>query len=914
MIKPQRNPYIIGRPIDEREFFVGRESLFHFIEDNLRHGEQIILLHGQRRIGKSSIIRHIPRAIKALDLDEFVFVAFDLQDYSQQPISSILAALAQDIVDHLEQLEIENIKPPELQELEAEPYLFYTKFLHQVYEELNHKKLVLLLDEFDALNTEILESSIEDFFTFLFSIIESNNKLFIISFLGRQSADMPNLLSIFKNAPTIEIKLLNEESTYSLITQPAEGVLDYNFDAKQAIFKLSAGHPYFTQMICFAIFMRAREQDKWKVTSEDVKAVVDRAIELAEAGLAWFWDGLSDSEKVVFSAVAEAQKIAIEQGQSNPQDPLILLKDMQVTPDITLIQAVKHLVETELLDQQGRKVKIELVRHWILQRHPLRQEISELDRFEQKKNSYSYEIKTKSSNQRQIEKSKILNYYNLNKFNTYVGQPKYLPLPSYEMRKQKLDTKNRFLSKRQHRLILLVAIILGTGIGTIISISFERLSSQCLPSENKQFGIFCVADPSINISRGDRTFFLTTTNTNRDLGIAAFKKKNYIQGSELFQKAVASDRTDPEVLIYYNNARANQKGSPLTLAVSMPGDNPKSIAEEILRGVAQAQNQFNNNGGLNGKLLEIAVANDSNQPEKAKQVAQVLVKDSSILGVIGHSSSNVTQAALAEYQTANLALISPTSISNSLTGDVFFRTVPSDAKMGKRLAEYATKTLGIKKVVIFYNENNNYSKSIKETFAASFQQLGGEVQRQIDWSQTNSNFDVKSKNQLEAVVLFPCSDDISQALEVAENSHRLGLQLLGSDAFYSNTTLAQSGKVLEGIIVAVPWFREPLESKSFAQTALKQWGGAVSWRTATSYDATQAFIKTLINISPNFSRESVLQGLRQVNLSPSETSGEILKFKQDGERQSEPVLIQVKQGKFTTVSSARSGATPVKFP
>ncbi|MBD2338350.1 ABC transporter substrate-binding protein [Calothrix sp. FACHB-156] len=930
MIKPQRNPYIIGRPIDEREFFVGRESLFRFIAENLRRREKVILLHGQRRIGKSSIIRNIPQAIKAIVPDEFVFVAFDLQDYSHQPISTILAALAQEIVDHLEQLGIENIKPPEISELEADSDIFSSKFLPQVYEELCDKNLVLLLDEFDALDTELSESSIEHFFTFLYSLIQENNKLFIVSFLGRQSADMSQLLSIFKNAPITEIKLLDEESTYRLITQPAKGVLNYESDALAAIFKLSAGHPYFTQMICFAIFMRARERDIWKATAEDVEAIVDRAIELAEAGLAWFWDGLTDAEKLVFSAVAEAQKIAIEQNKVTPQDALILLKGLQVNPDGELIKAVKQLIETDILDKQGHKVKIELVRRWILQHHPLKQQIDEFAQFGQKKTKFFKEIKNIFSQHEFIENNRIEkdepHIYNDTLVHNYDELPSYKfnywAVSWHKLRTYSLKSSlmNRVEAKQyKAKSYFLSVILVGTAISTTIVVGFGiyQFSIACSHGEKKVFGILCVDDPSINISRGDRTFFLTTFNRYRDLAIEEFKNRNYTEASALFQQAVVSDRTDPEVLIYYNNVRASQKGSPLTLAVSIPGDNPKWMSQEILRGVAQAQNQFNTHDGLDGKLLQVVVANDGNEPEQAKQVSQVLIKDTSILGVIGHSSSNVTQATLSEYEKAHLAIISPTSTNNSISEKILFRTTPADTAMGKSLAEYAENSLGIKKVVIFYSEDSSYSNSLKEAFKNSFQQQGGRVQKQVDWSEleVNSNLQrqlstLKSETQAEAFVFFTSTDNISDALAVAQNANKLGIKLLGNNAFYSNSTLSKASLSLEGLIIAIPWFRETPKSQKFVQAALKQWGGYVSWRTASSYDATQAFIKAFTNISPNFSRENLLQGLRQINLSSSDTSGEPLKFTDNGERQSQPVLIQVKEGKFTLVTS---GVTPFKL-
>lgn len=70
----RENPYIIGRPIYGRDRFYGREELFDFIRDVLSEHAKVILLHGQRRIGKSSVLRQIP--IRVPLESEFFFVPF----------------------------------------------------------------------------------------------------------------------------------------------------------------------------------------------------------------------------------------------------------------------------------------------------------------------------------------------------------------------------------------------------------------------------------------------------------------------------------------------------------------------------------------------------------------------------------------------------------------------------------------------------------------------------------------------------------------------------------------------------------------------------------------------------------------------------------------------------------------------
>ncbi|MFM6279626.1 MAG: ABC transporter substrate-binding protein, partial [Dolichospermum sp.] len=170
-------------------------------------------------------------------------------------------------------------------------------------------------------------------------------------------------------------------------------------------------------------------------------------------------------------------------------------------------------------------------------------------------------------------------------------------------------------------------------------------------------------------------------------GIQAFQKGNYEQAADLFKQAIQANRNEPEVVIYYNNALARKAGSPFTLAVVVPIGKKLDSAQEILRGVAQAQNQFNDKKGFNGRLLEIVIANDDNK-KQAQQVAQQLVKDTSILGIIGHNSSDATKEALPEYEKAQLPIISPTSSSSLINSSVFFRAVYSDQDAGKKLQQY----------------------------------------------------------------------------------------------------------------------------------------------------------------------------------------------------------------------------------
>ena len=456
-----------------------------------------------------------------------------------------------------------------------------------------------------------------------------------------------------------------------------------------------------------------------------------------------------------------------------------------------------------------------------------------------------------------------------------------------------LESKIR---SNQRKLILTGAVLLlavGSGVGTYLY-NIEQ-------SKEKLF------------SQGDR-ILLPENHGNKALveGIKSFnkfvffRKNNYSEAMGFFEQAIQADVQDPESQIYFNNAQALKKSNPLTLAVVVPLDTKIKIAEEILRGVAQAQHSFNSSDGAKGRLLKIVIAKDGNEPKQAKEVAQRLIKNQSIMGVIGHNSSNVTESALLEYEKSGMATISPTSTSTSfeLKKKVFFRTVPNDQKTGKELADYASKNY--KRVVIFNNPKDSYSASITKGFQDSFKTKGGVVvEPLIDL--TTPNFDpttavlksmFEKNKQANAAVLLPNTEYISVGIGLAsaQNNVKSGtekLPLLGADSL-SNQEILKAGKAVEGLVLAVPWFPDKVKPNSinFADKAKERWGEEVSWRTATSYDATQAFIKAL-SLSEKPSRHDVLQKLKSINLAANETSGDPLHFV-NGEREGQkPVLVKV---------------------
>jgi branched-chain amino acid transport system substrate-binding protein len=451
-------------------------------------------------------------------------------------------------------------------------------------------------------------------------------------------------------------------------------------------------------------------------------------------------------------------------------------------------------------------------------------------------------------------------------------------------------------------LILLLGILGGGGyflfkdkFTTAQTQNTENVVNVANDDKNTSAVIDIPADSPERYSSGERILLRYKSNADAKNGVREFATGNYDEALKFFEKAIEGDRPNPEPQIYLNNTKARLAKSFFTMAVVVPVDNSATSAEEILRGVADAQTKFNEAGGLNGKLLEIAIANDGNDPKIAAGVAQKLSDNPKILAVVGHNSSDASEAALPMYEKNGLAMVSSTSTSPSLSGDIFFRAVISDEISGKGLAKH-TATSALKKVAIFYNPQSSYSNNLQKAFTSEFQKLGGQIVREIDMSNPNllSKDEVKSlQGQADAIILFPNKDFISVAIGILQANGQLPVEqrmkILAGNTMYDPMTITSGANAAEGLIVPVPWF----SNTSYGKKAEQRWLGQVNWRTAASYDAIRALTSTL---SDNSSRDSILKNLQSVDLVFSETSGDVLRFSSQRERLGQPILVEVTRG------------------
>jgi branched-chain amino acid transport system substrate-binding protein len=397
-------------------------------------------------------------------------------------------------------------------------------------------------------------------------------------------------------------------------------------------------------------------------------------------------------------------------------------------------------------------------------------------------------------------------------------------------------------------------------------------------------------------SAGEQRLISGKADGEKQTAIDAIASGNYPQAVSALESYLKNNRNDPEALIYLNNARIGS-GKSYAIGAAVPIGTEIDIAKEILRGVAQAQNQINAAGGINGVPLKVIIADDDNNPEIAKQIAQGFVNQTEVLGVVGHASSNATLAGSEVYEPNHLVVISPMSTSVELSGkgNYIFRTVPSDRFTGTALAKYMLDNLNKQKAAVFFNSKSNYSKSLKDVFTTTVFGEGGEIVVEYDLSDANFNVGeaVREAKERGAQILMLASDTsmLDRTLQVLQ-ANNAQLPLLGGDDIYAPQILQIAGADGLGMVLGVSWHILTNPNAEFPKTASQLWGGEINWRTAMAYDATQALIAA---IERNPTREGIQEALSASNFSADGAAGEV-RFLASGDRNKAAQLVTIKKG------------------
>lgn len=398
--KPIDNPYAPiadGGPVPlNSPMFFGREEFINSIVDSIiKSQSKQIIIYGQKRCGKSSVMLHLKEKLEATG--KTFCVLFSLGDIIQNLTeASFYYKILSSIQDELENLEFEGRTIPDIQFPNAEdfkkedidnPLNTFTKYMSRfkrvckVTEGWEEKNLVVMIDEFTYLYTEIKKEHISSSIMKQWKAVTQNEKSqFSVVLVGQDVVPSFKKEDYARNAfgviQDIRLTYLQEDPARELIEKPIldeNGESRYIGNAVSRIIEYTSRNPYYIQIFCARLVDYMNRNKSIKVTEADVNDVA-KSFVVGEQAL----------EEDKFDNLIRAGET--EDLQEFPEDEILsILRQISISSrnigycsidDINILgdrqreqEIIKHLIDREVLEQKGEnnyRIQVRLFQEWLL--------------------------------------------------------------------------------------------------------------------------------------------------------------------------------------------------------------------------------------------------------------------------------------------------------------------------------------------------------------------------------------------------------------------------------------------------------------------------------------------------------------------------------------------------------------------
>lgn len=160
--------------------------------------------------------------------------------------------------------------------------------------------------------------------------------------------------------------------------------------------------------------------------------------------------------------------------------------------------------------------------------------------------------------------------------------------------------------------------------------------------------------------------------------------------------------------------------------------------------VHMAVDEINEDGGINGKQVEVVEYDTKTDETEAASLTTRLGTRDQVTAIIGPATTGSMQAAIPSANTAQVPIMSPTATDDGVltdsNGEVHpyaWRTSFTNSFQGSALAQFANDELDAKSAVILSDNSSDYAIGLTETFKKVFD---GEIVASENFSEGETDF------------------------------------------------------------------------------------------------------------------------------------------------------------------------------
>jgi len=356
------SPYITGVPLtDQQKIFVGRTDIGAHIEGLLLDRRRPpLLLYGQRRMGKTSLLNNLGRLLPSTIVPLFVDLQGPVSQASDH--AGFLYNIARGMAASAQRHRNLDLFPLTREVLAVDPFTRFDEWLDEVERTLGRATALLTLDEFEVLDSAIAKGRFdEEAVLGLLRHLIQHRPRFKVLLAGSHTLDeLQRWASYLINVQVVHLSYLKEDEAHQLIERPVKDfALRYEPEASQRVVDLTRCHPYLVQLLCAEIVALKNEQPpaiRRLARLGDVEAAVPEAL---SHGNFFFADIQQDQ---VDAAGLALLRFVAAQGER----VVVSREDLARQVPHDLDRMLNLLIRRELIEPagDGYRFQVELIRRW----------------------------------------------------------------------------------------------------------------------------------------------------------------------------------------------------------------------------------------------------------------------------------------------------------------------------------------------------------------------------------------------------------------------------------------------------------------------------------------------------------------------------------------------------------------------
>jgi len=300
---------------------------------------------------------------------------------------------------------------------------------------------------------------------------------------------------------------------------------------------------------------------------------------------------------------------------------------------------------------------------------------------------------------------------------------------------------------------------------------------------------------------------------------------------------------------------AEEEPLKIAMLAAMSGD-VKTFGEGTKRGIDMAVAEWNAQGGVLGRQVEVIVGDTKCDAQEAANVANKVINQDQVNYIVGAVCSSASIPISEIANAAGVVQISPPSTNPQVTinedgsnKEYIFRACFLDPFQGEVDAAFAMEELDAESAAVLYDVGNDYVKGLAEYFKSSFEEMGGEVPVFEAYTKEDTDFSALLTTVAEAdvdVLFLP--DYYNKVNVIAKQAKERDVEavMLGADGWDSPDLDLEA---VDGAYFSNHY--SPYDPREIVQDFVasfeEEYGMGPDFTAVLAYDATNVLLQAIEN-------------------------------------------------------------------